>query len=262
MRKNCWTSKRILAYWLPLVFLVGCSPEPLVTGQVVDEFGKPVVGATVQVQGTTFRGSTDSGGKYSVPYVPGNFTVDIQKQGFTSAEFSLNIASPMRYPAASVTLIPIPPIPGFYLFGRSDYQSVYYGSYIAARVVDNVQRIGVLDFAFKDQEFSLSTGGKSVPAFSSGHLKFLDSVSPTTDFKLVRVGENGRILYRKHFMDGTVKDSISIIPEQIKIVDQVLIRETDLGPGHYAYVAFVPQKINWAQTLPTPLELGYEFWVK
>jgi len=59
-----------------------------------------------------------------------------------------------------------------------------------------------------------------------------------------------------------VKDSISIIPEQIRTVDQVLIREVDLGPGHYAYVAFIPQKINWAQTLPTRLEAGYEFWVK
>ncbi len=196
-------------------------------------------------------------GKYSVPYVPGNITVDIQKQGFTSAHFSLNIATPMQYPAAPVTLIPIPQIPGFYLFGRSDYQSVYYGAGIAERIVDNVERIGVLDFAFKDQEYSLSTGGKAVPTFPNGHLKFVDSVALNTDFKLVRVGENGRILYRKHFMDGTVKDSISVIPEQIRTVDQVLIRETDLGPGHYAYVAFIPQKVSWAQTLPTPLETGY-----
>lgn len=52
------------------------------------------------------------------------------------------------------------------------------------------------------------------------------------------------------------------MPEQIRTVDQVLIREVNLEPGHYAYVAFFPQKTNWAQTLPTPLENGYEFWVK
>jgi hypothetical protein len=262
MRKNCWTSRRPLAGWFLLMLVVGCSQEPRVTGQVFDEFGKPVIGATVQVQGTTFTAATDTSGKYLLSYVPGNFTVNVQKQGFTSAHFALNITSPMQYPAAPVTLIPLPTTPGFYLFGRTDYQGVYYGAGIAGKVIDNVERIGVLNFAFKDQEFSLYTGGKAVPTFPNGHLKFLDSVGLGIDFKLVRVGENGRVLYRKQFMDGTVKDSISIIPEQIRTVDQVLIREVDLGPGHYAYVAFIPQKINWAQTLPTPLETGYEFWVK
>jgi hypothetical protein len=163
MRKHCWTSKRSLAGWFLLILVMGCSPEPLVTGQVFDEFGKPVVGAIVQIQGTTFRDTTDSTGKYSVSYVPGNFAVDVQKQGFTSAHFALNIASPMQYPAAPVTLIPLPTTPGFYLFGRSDYQGVYYGAGIAGKVIDNVERIGVLNFAFKDQEFLLYTGGKAVP---------------------------------------------------------------------------------------------------
>jgi len=69
-------------------------------------------------------------------------------------------------------------------------------------------------------------------------------------------------MYRKRFLDGTAQDSISIIPEQIRTVDQLLIREVDLGPGHYAYVPFFPRKASWAQELPTPLETAYEFRVK
>src|SRR5690242_19816771 len=71
MRRNCWMSTRVLAAWALPVLLAGCSPEPRVTGQVWYEFGKAVSGATVEIQGTTFRSTTDTSGKYSVPYVPG-----------------------------------------------------------------------------------------------------------------------------------------------------------------------------------------------
>jgi carboxypeptidase family protein len=264
MNGNGWSSKKVLLLALLVALLAGCSQEPRITGQVSDEFGKPVSGATVQIQGTTLGGLTDSAGKYSVPYVPGNITVDIQKQGFTSAHFSLSIATPMQYPAATVTLVPIPPIPGFYLFRRSDYQSLYYPAAIGAKPVESVKRMTFYaDSNFKDEEYSVYPSGGAVPTFPSGHLKFVDSVNLDTNFfKLVRVGENGRILYRKRVMEERVKDFISVIPEQIRTVDQVLIREADLEPGHYAYVAFTPQRVNMLQALPTPLETGYEFWVK
>jgi len=170
-----------------MALLAGCSPEPRVTGKVFDGFGKPVLGATVQVQGTTFIVSTDTSGEYSLPYVPGTFTVDIHKQGFTSAHFSLNITSPMKYPAALVTLLPIPQTPGFYLLGASGYQGAYYGAGIADKVIDRVERIGVLNYSFKDEDFLLSSGGPDVPTFSAGHLKFVDSVGPyASDFQTRR----------------------------------------------------------------------------
>lgn len=264
MRNSDRNLCRHLAFWVLVAFLAGCSSDPRITGQVFDEFGKPVIGATVQIEGTTFRSITDVSGKYSVNYVPGNFTVDVQKQGFTSAHFSLSIASPMQYPAAPVTILSLPQMPGFYLFAPSGYKGVFYPAAISHNVINNVERIGVLNFAFKDEEFDVVSGNveKAVPTFPSGHLKFLDNVGVGIDFRLVQLGAHDRVLYRKHFMDGTVKDFMSIIPEQTKTVDQVLIREADLQPGHYAYVAFIPEKASWAQTLPTPLENGYEFRVK
>lgn len=83
--------------------LSACS-QPRVTGQVLDGSGKPLSGATVNVENTTFTTITDDAGRYSVEYIPGKVQVSITKQGYTSERLALEIATKATYPAQSVKL--------------------------------------------------------------------------------------------------------------------------------------------------------------
>ena len=53
---------RVAALALLVAAFSGCSKKPEVTGEVLDGFGKPLAGATVAVDKTTFATTTDNGG--------------------------------------------------------------------------------------------------------------------------------------------------------------------------------------------------------
>src|SRR6188768_4408854 len=60
-----------------------------VTGKVLDENGKPVEGATVQVKGTTIATSTIADGSYSLMAPSGTATLVITSVGFTQMEVAI-----------------------------------------------------------------------------------------------------------------------------------------------------------------------------
>lgn len=57
-------------------------------GKVIDaESGKPVSGATVELQGTLFKTTTDAEGSYQFKEVPpGKYTVVVKELGYTTAK--------------------------------------------------------------------------------------------------------------------------------------------------------------------------------
>jgi Carboxypeptidase regulatory-like domain len=83
------------------ITLAACS-KPVVSGRVMDAFGKPLEDVVVSIEGTSFATTTDHSGGYDIAFVPGQFKVHLKKDGYTSVTNSLNVAQATKVPAADV----------------------------------------------------------------------------------------------------------------------------------------------------------------
>ena len=106
----------------------GGSPEPALArgqgtlmGRVLDPFGQPVGDVTVRIAGSNLRTATNSAGEYRLPYVPGKFRLVIEKAGYDSEQFELDLAQSATFPVADKSLVSVPPNPGLFFWGRSDW---------------------------------------------------------------------------------------------------------------------------------------------
>jgi len=111
---------RASALILLIAGFTGCKRAE-VTGNVLDNFGKPLSGATLTVDKTTFTATTDNEGSYKVGYVPGKVLVTISKPGYLSQNLDLDIATETKYPAKTLTLYKLPAGRGIFYYGPSDY---------------------------------------------------------------------------------------------------------------------------------------------
>lgn len=64
-------------------------PDTVIHGRVTDNAGKPLVGVTIQVKGTTTGTTTDESGKFSLS-VPNNAVLLISSLGYTQKEEPVN----------------------------------------------------------------------------------------------------------------------------------------------------------------------------
>lgn len=107
---------------LPLLLFVACSDTRTLSGQVKDIWGKPVMDATVVVEGVMQRYRTDSAGKFQIELESPAGRVMAGKDGYIKAVDS--VAEPAEdedYPELSLQLYPEPAQPGFYAIGPDDY---------------------------------------------------------------------------------------------------------------------------------------------
>lgn len=83
--------KSIMIVILLLVTTVCATAQQIaVSGVVLDQSGQPVIGATVQVQGTTIGTLTDADGKYSLSNVPANGTLNFSFIGMAPQAIEVN----------------------------------------------------------------------------------------------------------------------------------------------------------------------------
>ncbi|MBO4316122.1 MAG: TonB-dependent receptor plug domain-containing protein, partial [Prevotella sp.] len=79
--------------FLILLLLAVCSTygyaQGTVSGTVVDAMGEPVIGASVVVKGTSTGGVTNLDGKFSIPNVPKNATLEISYIGYKTQQVSV-----------------------------------------------------------------------------------------------------------------------------------------------------------------------------
>ena len=92
-----------------LLLFIGCS-KPVIEGQVVDDLGVPVEGVVIKIMNSSLSSKTDSEGKYSVTFVPGEIKLMFTKSGYVSDSLSLNITEKTKYPAENIILYKIPSI--------------------------------------------------------------------------------------------------------------------------------------------------------
>ena len=224
-----------------LAALSGCAKKSEVTGEVLDGFGKPLPGANVNVQNTTFVATTNGNGRYAVGYVPGKVIVTIAKEGCTSAELALDIATESRYPAKSVTLYKLPLEKGIVAFGASDYVPLPKGklSFRSKKFPFSWDKPLFQEFYTVTGEFVAISGGGAEVAFldNDGQSQQLFAVTATLADPDALDRAEGVILSRiKKWMD-TKDDAMILKDKAVKIAPDVYLRKVTLAAGRrYAFV--------------------------
>ncbi|HZS09336.1 MAG TPA: carboxypeptidase-like regulatory domain-containing protein [Blastocatellia bacterium] len=209
------------------------------TGEVIDGFGRPLEGASVSVDGTTFRAVTDGAGRYSVGYAPGRVALEFSKAGYSPHRVSTEIATATTYPAEKVVLYKAPPADGVFLFGASDYQPLGQGSLTASSrnitvPFDDPQfEIKMVEGAHSEDIYQVSGVFTRVPA---GKVRFVDSDSQNRR-RLFRVADDGVVIRREYFIPTGLRDQARFVSEGLsQVAPGITIREVTLQPGRYAFV--------------------------
>lgn len=83
-------------------------PEPVIVGRVLDNFSRPIQGATTSIRDTAFRVQTDARGTFSLPFTPGAFHLVVEAPGCVRWERDLQIAVPARHPLGDRVLLRLP----------------------------------------------------------------------------------------------------------------------------------------------------------
>jgi len=220
MRQMRRVSGNILGTIALLVLVAGFTgcKKAEVAGNVLDNFGKPLPGATVTVDKTTFTTTTDSNGSYSVGYVPGKVLVSISKPGYLSQNLDLDIATETRYPAQTLTLYKLPAARGIYYYGPSDYIRLPQGR-------------TSLSNAWPPGSGTWSVIGSFVAINGGTELTFLST--DQRDIKLYSVKPNGVFSVTNDRMsteETVYQDNVA------HITPGIAVRKATLPPGKYAFV--------------------------
>ena len=110
---------------LSFSLLGACSEPPQITGKVTDVWGKPLEGATVQVEGMTEHLTTGADGTFSFPAPEeGTRRLIAGKDGYLKNVGAISISTDKdaALPSPTIELYPEPPQPGFYAVGAKELQ--------------------------------------------------------------------------------------------------------------------------------------------
>jgi hypothetical protein len=86
---------------------VSCS-KPVIVGQVEDPTGSRIADVRISIDNSAYETRSDSNGRYTLPYTPGQFTVRFTKEGYTPDVLELSIQSKEEFPARKAVLLPLP----------------------------------------------------------------------------------------------------------------------------------------------------------
>lgn len=108
---------------LALVLLSACSETRTLSGEVKDIWGKPVMDATVVVEGVVQRHRTDTAGRFEIELDEIPTRVMAGKDGYIKSVVTLEAPAEgaEELEPVTVALYPEPEQPGFYAVGREDY---------------------------------------------------------------------------------------------------------------------------------------------
>ncbi len=228
--------------------------QGVLTGRVVDNFGKPLAGVTARVLGSALLATTNSDGYFRLPYVPGQFRVHLALEGYDSEEFGLDLAQPATYPLDDRTLARAPPANSVYLWGKDDWLP------IATCEVKQVEKDS-LKFSKAGRNRYVALGRPTLLVTSEA-LSFLDATE-AKDTVLLKVESDGTIfrLARRAgwagWMDLTQggftrgqkelqKTALDLQRGQIGNGRRILSR--NFPPGVYALVSFASKTCFMFQT--------------
>lgn len=99
-----------------LLASVGCrrsasAPVPVIEGHVVDNFGRPIQGATISIRDSEYRAVTDPQGNFSLAFAPGAFSLAIRAPNCVPWLHDFQITQSVRYPLGTKILLRVPSTP-------------------------------------------------------------------------------------------------------------------------------------------------------
>lgn len=195
-------------------FCFGCGGAK-VTGSVTASFGDPLEGVTVKVEKSAYQATTDAGGKYSVEYAPGAFTVVFSKPGYTTHRLDLNIQAKTKFQSDRVILYPAP------LDGQIIHLAA--GKTATFNLSGKIEESGGSD----DGEVQKSTcGGVSDLMVAPGEAVFL---AKSAKARLFLQNVDGSLLSKSlgwtinKVYDGRVKDSVTEVGEERVAAHKVVL---------------------------------------
>lgn len=99
-----WPIRRpVLVLAMLVAVTLGCKKAEIV-GFVRDAEEKPVSDAKVSIPNSAYEAQTDEGGKYTLAYAPGAFSVRFEKVGYITQSVSLNLTTAAPFEAQNVVL--------------------------------------------------------------------------------------------------------------------------------------------------------------
>jgi len=142
----------------------------------------------------------------------------------TTKSVDLSIQAEVKFPAAEIQLLPLPPEPGVYLLADTGLAK------LEVAEIDN-QKVSGSWYSSEQKHFCTGEGSVSTP---HGKLRFIDT-SPATMLP-ARTGGYGLVLHEdgdKTPYNGVFKDSKEYFGDEMLVV-----RSIDAEPGNYAFVTF------------------------
>ncbi|MEK7676918.1 MAG: carboxypeptidase-like regulatory domain-containing protein [Verrucomicrobiota bacterium] len=205
-------------------------------GRVIDNFGKPLPGATVGIVNSRFSTLTDEKGNYALTYVPGKIQVSFAKTGYLSQFLSFEIAVAVQYPVQNVTLTKEPPGAGVFLLGRGIYIPLTQCE-VRKKILDMTNPF--LNIPETRMEWRFSVVGSPTPINSgtnpsswlAGVLVFLDN--DKRGLSLYRVSSPDNEFYRRTLIKDRNKYQYELIDDHSREINGVLIRTIPPDPGLY-----------------------------
>ncbi len=111
-----------LALLLPGLLVGACSKPETISGKVVDIWGRPIVGATMVLEGVPEHGLTDAQGLFSLELGEGSSRLMAGKDGFIHDVSEVPAPDEEgKRPPVEFQLYPDPGEVGFYAIGRENY---------------------------------------------------------------------------------------------------------------------------------------------
>jgi uncharacterized membrane protein len=142
----------------------GCG-KMAVDGEVVDAHGQAIPGARVASIGTQCFAKVGDDGKFALPCTPGEHTLVISAQGYTSAETRLSAPDRERYDLGKTVLVLIPKEKGLFKFKDHAYVPL-----VPGRLSRKLERDG----GEVHRSFCLDKSQSTANSFKAGVHPFFD----------------------------------------------------------------------------------------
>jgi hypothetical protein len=234
---------RIYAVLFAALLCTSCKTTPTISGNVVDFEGKPLVGAQVEVVGSTFHATTDKEGKYQVEYAPGTVTVKYSRKATSGTDRDSNdetrtypLATATKYPAAPVELLPIP-IASFgvlqkdHKFGSDLNSTPYQSKDYEQQGTDpfNLLPISHHILFIKPDDTKANILHSSLP------LTFIETDDKHIHYHPYRVNDDGQFADFWHSPVSAHEVVINELDDPTEIRGKLIIHHTKIGPGKYIW---------------------------
>jgi hypothetical protein len=188
----------------------------------MDPFCQPVAEASVSIEGNSFSAKTDRKGIYKIDFVPGQFTIHIKKEGFTTASLQLNVAQPTAVPAADVVLYPRPAVAGIYYVGKKRLEP------LANFALRRQEISSQMAFLPGSTNFYLQTGASVLVA--AGDAQFIDTLSKQLHLARAQ-NRSGLILSAPEDSAGAGSAKAEEVGEE-----KLTVWNVHLAPGAYGWI--------------------------